>query len=71
MYLSCALTGAFSASVFASLGGPTIVEHDSPLPGETAERLLFLKTNLEHLPSYTRAPYLPQQGPGRGAQAGE
>lgn len=29
MYLSCALTGAFSASVFASLGGPTIVEHDS------------------------------------------
>ena len=53
--------GAFSAGVFASLGGPAIVGHDAPLPVATAARLLFLKTNLGHFPSYAPAPHLPQQ----------
>uniref|UniRef100_A0A8D1NEQ3 Leucine rich repeat containing 61 n=1 Tax=Sus scrofa TaxID=9823 RepID=A0A8D1NEQ3_PIG len=56
IYLSCPATGAFSASVFASLDSPAIVEHGASLPVETVEHLLFLKTNLEHFPSYTPPP---------------
>uniref|UniRef100_A0A8C3X4V5 HAT C-terminal dimerisation domain-containing protein n=1 Tax=Catagonus wagneri TaxID=51154 RepID=A0A8C3X4V5_9CETA len=56
LYLSCPATGAFSASVCASLDSPAIAEHGSSLPVETVERLLFLKTNLEHFPGYTPPP---------------
>lgn len=52
IYLSCPATSAFSGSVFASLQSPTIVESSSPLPVETVEHLLFLKTNLENFPNY-------------------
>lgn len=58
IYLSCPATSAFSGSVLASLDSPTIVEHKSPLPVETVEHLLFLKTNLENFPNYTPPPLI-------------
>lgn len=58
IYLSCPATSAFSESVFASLDSPTIVEHNSCLPVETVEHLLFLKTNLENFPNYTPPPLI-------------
>ncbi|XP_054420051.1 zinc finger BED domain-containing protein 6-like [Pteronotus mesoamericanus] len=62
IYLSCPATSAFSGSVFASLDSPTIVENSSPLPVETVEHLLFLKTNLENFPNYTPSPLLLPSG---------
>uniref|UniRef100_A0A8P0STY7 Zinc finger BED-type containing 10, pseudo n=2 Tax=Canis lupus familiaris TaxID=9615 RepID=A0A8P0STY7_CANLF len=53
VYLSCPPTGAFCESVYTSLDSPAILEHSTPLPVETVERLLFLKTNLENFPNYT------------------
>lgn len=61
------LTSASSASVFASLGSPTIMEYNSLLLVETVKRLLFLKTNLEHFSSYTPpAPHFPLWRSGLG-----
>nr|XP_035978529.1 ZBED6 C-terminal-like protein [Halichoerus grypus]XP_035978530.1 ZBED6 C-terminal-like protein [Halichoerus grypus]XP_035978531.1 ZBED6 C-terminal-like protein [Halichoerus grypus] len=58
VYLSCPPTGAFSGSVCASLDSPAFVQPSAPLPVETVERLLFLKTNLENFPNYTAPPLL-------------
>ncbi|XP_019659928.1 ZBED6 C-terminal-like protein [Ailuropoda melanoleuca] len=58
VYLSCPPTGAFSGSVCASLDSPAFVEHGAPIPVETTERLLYLKTNLENFPNYTAPPLL-------------
>lgn len=52
VYLSCPATSAFSGSVLAALDSPTVMEHSPPLPVETVEHLLFLKTNLEDFPNY-------------------
>lgn len=58
VYLSCPPTGAFSGRVCASLDSPAFVQPSAPLPVETVERLLFLKTNLENFPNYTAPPLL-------------
>ncbi|XP_070371710.1 zinc finger BED domain-containing protein 6 isoform X1 [Equus asinus] len=58
IYLSCPATGTFSESIFASLNSPAILEHSSPLPVETVEHLLFLKSNLENFPNYTPPPLI-------------
>lgn len=56
IYLSCPATSASSGSVLASLDSPTIMENNPPLPVDTVEHLLFLKTNLENFPNYTPSP---------------
>ncbi|KAM5205649.1 leucine-rich repeat-containing protein 61 isoform 1-T3 [Hipposideros larvatus] len=72
VYLSCPATSAFSGSVFASLDSPTIAEHSSPLPVETVEHLLFLKTNLENFPHYTPPPLIfPSGDLAKGEQTRE
>ncbi|XP_044942344.1 leucine-rich repeat-containing protein 61 isoform X1 [Mustela putorius furo] len=72
VYLSCPPTGAFSGSVCASLGSPALVQHSTPLPVGTIERLLFLKTNLENFPNYTAPPLLfPQEDLAEGDEASE
>ncbi|KAF3819476.1 hypothetical protein GH733_013626 [Mirounga leonina] len=62
VYLSCPPTGAFSGSVCASLDSPAFVQPSAPLPVETVERLLFLKTNLENFPNYIAPPLLFPRG---------
>ncbi|XP_028381528.1 ZBED6 C-terminal-like protein [Phyllostomus discolor] len=69
MYLSCPATSASSGSVLASLDSPTIVENSSPLPVETVEHLLFLKTNLDNFPNYTSSP--PTRPGGGMAEVGQ
>lgn len=72
IYLSCPATSTFSGSVFASLDSPTIVESNAPLPVETVEHLLFLKTNLEKFPNYATSPLtFPSGDMAKGEQARE
>lgn len=72
VYLTCPATGASSRRVFASLGSPALVGHNSPLPVETVEHLLFLKTNLENFPNYTRPPLVfPSGDLAEGEQSSE
>ncbi|XP_037371166.2 zinc finger BED domain-containing protein 6 [Talpa occidentalis] len=69
LYLSCPPTGAFSRNVLAALDSPAIQEHSAPLPVETVEHLLFLKTNLENFPSYTPLPLICPSGDLAGGRA--
>lgn len=72
IYLSCPATSTFSGSVFASLDSRTIMESNSPLPVETVEHLLFLKTNLENFPNYTTSPLIfPSGDLAKGEQTRE
>lgn len=72
VYLSCPPTGASSGRVCASLGSPAVGQLGAPLPVETIERLLFLKTNLENFPNYAAPPLLfPRGDLAGGEQTGE